>query len=97
MGQSYSFRTPPKSSSPISHPTSRSSVDAAIAETIVTLRELEQVCFRFSRNSAVGLFFSQQRLLLMRLDLGKAPSRSDWLALAALGQRVAIESEDKAA
>lgn len=78
-------------------PASHASVGAALAETITTLRELEQVCFRSSRNSAAGLYFSQQRLLLMRLDIGKAPSRSDWLALAALGQKVATESEEKAA
>jgi len=78
-------------------PTSRFSVAAAIAETVATLRELEQVCFQSSRNSAAGLYFSQQRLLLMRLDIGKAPSRSDWLALAALGQMVSTKSEEKAA
>lgn len=72
-------------------------VAAALAEAIAALRELEQVCFRSSRNSTAGLYFSQQRLLLMRLDIGKAPSRSDWLALAALGQKVATESEEKAA
>ncbi len=86
------FGRPPRSG-----PTSRFSVDAALAETITTLRELERVAFRFSRNSPAGLFFAQQRLLLMRLDLGKAPSRSDWLALAALGQKVATKREDKVA
>lgn len=78
-------------------PASPAAVAAALNETITTLRELEQVCFRSSRNSAAGLYFSQQRLLLMRLDIGKAPSRSDWLALAALGQRVSTKSEGKAA
>lgn len=67
------------------------SVAAALAEAITALRELEHTCFRSSRNSAAGLYFSQQRLLLMRLDLGKAPSRSDWLALVALGEKAAAE------
>ena len=67
------------------------SVAAALAEAITALREHEQVCFRSSRNSAVRLFFSQQRLLLMRPNLGKAPSRSDWLALVALGEKAAAE------
>lgn len=89
---SSSFGRPPRSGL-----TSRCSVATAIAETVAGLRELEQVCFRSSRNSTAGLYFSQQRLLLMRLDRGKAPSRSDWLALAALGQKVATESEEKAA
>lgn len=82
---------------PVSGPTSRPSVDAAISEAIASLRGLEQVCFRSSLNSTAGLYFAQHRLLLMRLNLGKAPSRSDWLALAALGQRTATGSEDKAA
>ena len=82
---------------PVSGPTSHHSIDDALAESISVLRELEQVCFRSSHNSAAGLYFAQHRLLLMRLNLGKSPSRSDWLALAALGQKVATESEAKAA
>lgn len=84
-------------SSSSSGSTSRPSVGAALAETIISLRELEQTCFRSSPNSAAGLYFAQHRLLLMRLGRGKAPSRSDLLSLADLGRKTATGREDKAA
>ena len=86
-----SHHTKTRSSTVSSGPTCHFSGDAALAEAIATLRELEIVAFQLSRNSAAGLYFAQHRLLLMRLNLGKAPSRSDWLALAALGEKAAAE------
>ena len=77
----------PALSSVSSAPTSRLSVDTALGETIKALRELEQICFRSSRNSPLGLFYGQQRLLITRISFGKSTSRSDWLRLAELGQR----------
>lgn len=78
-------------------PSGRPSIDAALAETIITLSELQRAAFECSRNSASGLFFAQHRLLLMRLVRGKVPSQADWLSLAALGRKTATRSEEKAA
>lgn len=69
-------------SSPSFGPTSRPSVDAGLSEAIITLRELERGAFQFSRNSTAGLFFAQQKLVLLRLANGKPPTRDEPVRLA---------------
>ncbi len=80
-------------SSPSVGPTSRSSVDAALAEGIATLRELEIVAFQLSRNSAAGLFFAQQKLVLLRLANGKPPTRDELVRLVGCACSPGIPSE----
>ena len=74
--------SPTSTRSPSSGPTSRSSVDATLAEAITTLRELERGAFQFSRNSNAGLFFAQQKLVMLRLANGKPPTRDELVRLA---------------
>lgn len=90
-GQRYSH--PQQTSSVISGSTSRFSVDAALCETITTLRELERVAFDLSRNSTAGLFFAQQKLLLLRLANGKPPTHDELVRLAGCACSPEISSE----
>ena len=78
---------------PRSGPTSRPSVAAAVAEAVAALRELETVAFQLSRNSATGLFFAQQKLVLLRLANGKPPTRDELARLAGSVCSPAISSE----
>ncbi len=88
---------PPKKSTellnrPSAGPTSRPA-DAALAEAIGALRGLERLAFQFSRNSTTGLFFAQQKLLLLRLANGKPPTRDELVRLAGCACSPGISSE----
>ena len=85
--------------SPSSGPTSRSSVDAALAEAITTLRGLERVAFDHSCDSTAGLFFAQQKLVLLRLANGKPPTRDELVRLAgcACSPEITNELQESAA
>ena len=74
-------------------PSGRPSIDAALAEGIAILRELEIVAFQLSRNSAAGLFFAQQKLVLLRLANGKPPTRDELVRLAGCVCSPGISSE----
>lgn len=68
-------------------------VVTAIAEMVATVRELERVAFDLSRNSPTGLFFAQQKLVLLRLANGKPPTRDELVRLAGCACSPGISSE----
>jgi hypothetical protein len=73
--------------------TEKSSVDFALADSCVRLREVEHMLFRSDSQSAAGLLVGELRLLLTRIGIGISITRSATFSLLAAACKISPQVE----